>query len=122
MERAESDAHSNNARAKVIAFDDLCRADRISVQTKNSNYQFSVLDPSERKGMLTGGLLGDEIMEAVLNGTMSEHHVDFDSRELKTGARAVFFIETKNHVRRLITSVITDIALVKDSVGGKRAA
>ena len=122
MERADSDVHSNNASARVIAFDDLCRADRILIQTRNSNYQFSVLDPSEGKGMLTGGWLCDEIMEAVLSGTMSEHHIDFDSKELKTGARAVFFIDSKNHVRRLITSVITDLTLLKDWVGGKRAA
>lgn len=122
MECTNSDAQNNKATDKAIAFDDLCRRDRISVQTKKSNYQFSVLDPSNRKGMLTGGLLGDQIIEAVFTGTISEDKSAFNSSELKTGARAVFFVESKNQVRRLITSVITDIAIAKDYAGGKFAA
>jgi hypothetical protein len=63
-------------------------------------------------------VLGHEIFNAYLSGTMSGDNTNFDSRELKTGARALFFINLRNSVRRLITSVITDIALAKD--GGRR--
>lgn len=121
MKRPESEAHSNNASPKAIAFDDLSRADRISVDTKKSNYQFSVLDPAERKGILTGGWLGDETVEAFLSGTMSDDNSDFSSTGLKTGGRAVFFIETDSHIHRVITSLITDLALSR-SVGGRHAA
>jgi hypothetical protein len=49
---------------------------------------------------------------------MSGDNTNFDSRELKTGARALFFIDLRNSARRLITSVITDIVLAKDGGGG----
>ena len=113
MERMASDAHSYGAAARIIALDDLCRADRVSIQTKKSNYQFSVLDPSHRTGMLTGGFLGDQKVEAVFTGTVSEDNRVFDSVELTTGARAIFLVGSENHVQRLITSVITDIAIAK---------
>src|SRR5262245_22980481 len=112
MECAAREDRGDNDGAKVIALDDLRKADQISVHTKNSNYQFSILDPSERKGILAGGSLGDEVAEAVLNGAVSVDGTRFDCGELKTGARAVFFIRTKNHVHRLITSLITDLSLV----------
>jgi hypothetical protein len=117
MERAESDA-----RAKVVDFDDLSSADRIWVQTKRSKYQFSVSDPHNRKGTLTGGLLGDQTLDALFSGTISEDLTDFDSLQLKTGTRAVFFIETENHTERLVTSAITDLAVAKNRASGQCAA
>src|SRR5262249_153408 len=105
MERAERDSRSNDEEARVIPLDALSRADQIFVRTEKSNYQVAMLDPSERKGMLTGGWLGDEIAEAFLGGTVSDDRTGFDSRELKTGARAVFFIRTKDHLHRLVTSL-----------------
>ncbi|HEY3135485.1 MAG TPA: hypothetical protein VGL29_05485 [Blastocatellia bacterium] len=111
MENAESVSHSDNTATKMIALDELHEADTLSVQTKESKYQFSVLDPSRRMGTLTGGVLGHEIFNAYLSGTMSGDNTNFDSRELKTGARALFFIDLRNSARRLITSVITDIVL-----------
>lgn len=114
MEREVSDAPVNGAGAKVISFDSLSSADRISVHTARSNYQFSVLDPFTRKGTLTGGLLGDQTLIAVFSGALSEDRTYFDSAELKPGSRAVFFVETGDQARRLITSVITDIDLNRD--------
>jgi len=102
-----------NVTYKSIDFDKLTRADTISVQTMKSSYQFSVLDPCNRKGLLSGGSLGDHAIEAFLSGTVSDNHRDFDTAELKTGGRAVFFIESKKSVRRLITSVVTDLAIVR---------
>lgn len=112
----------SDARAKVIAFDDLSSADRILVQTKRSKYQFSVSDPHNRKGTLTGGLLGDQILDAFFSGTISEDFTEFDSLKLKSGTRAVFFIEIENHTERLVTSTITDIAVAKDRASGQCAA
>lgn len=120
VERAESVSHCDNTATKVIALDELHEADTLSVQTKKSKYQFLVSDPSRRRGTLTGGALGDQMLEAFLSGTISEDNTDFDSSELKTGARALFFIDLKNRARRLITSVITDMALAKDRGGGNR--
>lgn len=117
MERAESDA-----RAKVVDFDDLSSADKIWVQTKRSKYQFSVSDPHNRKGTLTGGFLGDQILDALFSGTISEDLREFDSLQLKTGTRAVFFIETENHTERLVTSPITDLGVAKYRAYGQCAA
>jgi len=102
-----------NVTEKSIAFDKLSRADTISMQTKKSNYQFSVLDPSNRKGLLSGGSLGDDAIEAFWTGMVSEDSRDFDTDELKTGGRAVFFVESKTSIRRLITSTVTDLAVAR---------
>lgn len=91
METVDCDSRSNNAAAKVIALDELRNADTLSVETKSSKYQFSVSDPSSRKGKLTGGALGHQSLEAVLTGTISEDRADFDAKELKTGTRAIFY-------------------------------
>lgn len=109
MENAKNNLHGNITEARLIAFVDLCVADRISIQTKNSKYQFSVLDPSRRKGMLTGGFLGNVACEAILLGAISEDETDFVSSGLKTGSRAIFILGTNARVDRLITSVGTNI-------------
>src|SRR5215471_15758091 len=87
-----------NVTCKSIDFDKLTGADTISMQTMKNSYQFSVLDPGNRKGLLSGGSLGDHAIEAFLSGTVSDNHQDFDTAELKTGGRAVFFIESKKSV------------------------
>ena len=109
MERAEGDA-----RDILIAFDTLSSADRIWIQTKRSKYQFFVVDPYSRKGTLTGGFLGERILDAIFSGTISEDLTEFDSPELKTGARAVFFVQFDNQTQRLITSAVTDIGVAND--------
>jgi hypothetical protein len=104
-----------NVTEKTIAFDTLSRADTISMQTTKSNYQFSVLDPSIRKGLLSGGSLGDDTIEAFWTGMISEDRRDFDTDELKTGARAVFFVESKASIRRMITSTVIDLSVARTS-------
>jgi hypothetical protein len=105
-----------NITYKSIEFDKLSCADTISVQTVKSTYEFSLLDPSNRKGLLSGGSLGNHAIEAFLSGTVSPDSRDFDMAELKTGARAIFFVESKKSVRRLITSVITDLSVARNPV------
>lgn len=117
MASDKGESHSNDEAAKVIVLDELRKADTLCVQTERSKYRFSVSDPSSRRGTLTGGVLGDKFQDAFLSGTMSMDRTDFYSRELKTGARAVFLLDSKNKVERLITSVITDLALARACVG-----
>lgn len=113
----------SESESTVLDLDALSNEDEISVQTQGSKYQFSVQDRSTRKGLLSGGKLGNHQIEAVITGTVSEDHDDFDSNVLRTGSRAVFFIvESHNRVRRIITSVVTDIALVHRTIGGTYAA
>jgi len=122
MERAHERAQFDTGKT-AIDLDGLHNQDQISVQTASSRYQFSVEDPSTRKGTLSGGRIGEHGVEAVFTGSVSEDKDSFDARRLRTGSRAVFFvIESTNKVRRVITSVITDIAIVNGSLGGRYAA
>ncbi|HZM87120.1 MAG TPA: hypothetical protein VFF31_11405 [Blastocatellia bacterium] len=122
MGPAKSCDNSKNTGAKVIALDQLCKGDKVSVETRRSTYQFSVSDPSRRRGTLSGGALGNQVLDVFLSGTMSEDTTDPDPSELKTGARALFLIELEHHVQLMITSTITDVEVVRGHLGGERAA
>ena len=106
-----------------ITLDSINPNDQILIRTQNSEYRFSILDPKERRGTLSGGTLGARAREAVLVGTLSENNnsVD-DSRGLKTGRRALFYLAARNGVERLITSIITGITRDKKREDEKRAA
>jgi hypothetical protein len=117
-----ADESNNNTESKVMAFGDLRQADSISVRTERSNYRFSILDPVHRRGMLTGGVLGDQASEAMLMGAISVDDGSYNTTELKTGWRVVFFVTTNNRLNHMITSAVTDIVLIKGAVAGSRAA
>src|SRR2546427_4740354 len=51
-------------RKKGIAFEDVEETDNIVIQTQNSTYHFSVVDPLQRRVMLCGGSLGEDSREA----------------------------------------------------------
>jgi hypothetical protein len=102
-----------------IFFEDISPSDRIMIRTQNSEYRFSVVDPAERKGVLTGGSLGDQHRNAVLVGVLSGGANSFasDTAGLKTGARALFYLTARNGVERLITSIITSLKRTKPPEG-----
>ncbi|HWP41646.1 MAG TPA: hypothetical protein VNO14_00325 [Blastocatellia bacterium] len=93
-----------------VEFENMNKADQVLIRTQNSEYCFEVLDPQERRGLLTGGSLGGQMRDAVLIGAVPEgaNRVS-DPLSVRTGARAMFFMNAKNGVERLITSVITEI-------------
>ena len=107
-----------------ISLRDISPSDRIMIRTQNSEYRFSVLDPEERRGILTGGSLGDNRRNAILVGTLSGAANNFagDGSRLKTGARALFYLTAKNGVERLITSIITSLKRTESSGEQKEAA
>ena len=47
----------NGGLAKELSLGDLCQAEEIMIQTANSIYSFSVTDPVERRGILSGECL-----------------------------------------------------------------
>jgi len=110
MEIVGSDARSANLESETITFTELFVADTIRLRTRRHDYEFSVSDLSSLRGTLTGGFLGDRRAGAILSGAMSADNTGFDSAGLKTGSRAVFFVETQEGVHRVVTSVITDLA------------
>jgi hypothetical protein len=109
-----------------ITMKDIGPSDQILIRTQNSEYRFSVVDPVERRGTLSGGFLGDQSRDAVLIGTLSEtngsNSLDNVSNGLKTGKRALFYLTAKNGIERLITSIITGITRNKGREEDKRAA
>ena len=80
-------------------------SEKISIQTANSTYEFSVTDPETRTGVLTGGALGDSTAIAVLLGAA---HGDKNSESLKLsiGTRAIFLCSSDTGSRRLVTSQV----------------
>ena len=109
-----------------ITMKDVRPSDQILIRTQNSEYRFSVVDPLERRGTLSGGSLGDQTRDAVLVGTLAESNnlnsLDNVSNGLKTGRRALFYLTAKNGIERLITSMITSISRNKSREDDKRAA
>ena len=110
MKSDEGSPDSNDKDDEVMTFGDLHQSDSISVKTERSNYRFSILDPISRLG------------EAVLIGAVSEDKTLYDTTELKTGWRALFFLESNNCVNHMVTSVVTDIAYIKETMDENRAA
>jgi hypothetical protein len=115
MGDAQDDTDRSDSH-KVIGFDELLVTDTIWVQTKTSNYMFVVTDPSSRRGTLTGGFLGNQTAGAIVSGAMTPDRDGFDPSGLKTGSRAVFLVEAKEGIQRVITSVVIDLAQPKKYV------
>jgi hypothetical protein len=99
-----------------VEFEDINKEDYVLIRTENSEYNFKVTDPQERRGKLSGGSLGGQTRDAVLIGTVpaSLTQEGSDPLAVQTGARAIFFMSAKSGVERLITSVVTDIKHLKN--------
>ena len=106
-----------------ITFRDVNPSDQITIKKQKSEYRFSVVNPGERRGVLTGGSLGSAHRDAVLIGSLTneENSLASDPSALKTGSRALFYLTARNGVERLITSIITGLAR-NQSDSGRRAA
>ena len=107
-----------------IDFKELKPEQNLFIRTQNSEYRFRVVDPDERRGMLSGGSLGSNRREAVLIGTLPDgSYIEAaDVNKLKIGTRALFFLGANRGVERLITSAITDIATEQGRDSGRQAA
>jgi hypothetical protein len=81
------------------------------IQTLNSFYLFLLTDPTERRGLLVGGALGECPTSAILLGGVP--HAD-DRRDyptdLNTGVRAVFLVESAGGSKHVITSRVVSLA------------
>lgn len=122
MNDGEKPDGSNPTQRKTIPFGDLHQADSISVQTERSNYQFSLLSSSDRKGILKGGALGDQTREAILVGALSDGAAVLDTTGLKTGCRAVFLIEATRGAGRIITSTVIRLSHTRGTADGECVA
>jgi hypothetical protein len=94
--------------------------DVISIRTKTSEYHFLVTDPGLCRGILTGGVLGQQPHDAFLVGAIFPLDEGIrDPKKLETGARALFYLNRKHGLDCLTTSVITELSFrSNESLGG----
>ena len=101
----------------MIAVKDLNIREQISISTRNSEYQFQVIEPTARRGFLSGGQFGDEQHEAILIGGLSGNERRGRlSAGLEVGACALFYIAAKERMKRLTTSMIVNLRVRCDVV------
>jgi len=97
-----------------ITMKDLKQMDEVSIRTQNSEYRFRVTDPTECKGLLSGGLLGEVQHEASLCYEVVEggQQPQFAAR-LEIGRCAFFHVYVRDSLRRLTTSEILDVSVAR---------
>lgn len=96
----------------MIAVKDLNAREQISIRTRNSEYQFQVIEPIERRGFISGGPFGEEQYEAIfIGGFVGNESRGRISASLEIGACALFYVGAKERMKRLTTSMITDLSV-----------
>jgi hypothetical protein len=100
---------------KEIAFKEIYATDNILIKTTNSTYRFSVTDPQRRRGFLSGGALPGDFEDATLVGVLIENNQGFqsDMSGLRIDSCALFFIREGSGFKRLTTSLITNLVLIR---------
>jgi hypothetical protein len=94
--------------------------DEIMIRTQESEYRFKVSDSRFCRGLLTGVLLGQRHRDSFLAGVIfPEAERISDSKRLETGTRAIFYLDGKRGVYRLITSVITELTIAGNSTNNR---
>jgi hypothetical protein len=98
-----------------IALNEVNATDRILIQTQNSEYRFSVIDPDSRRGKLSGGSLGNELRDATLAAVLmgGRDNARTDTSSLKINSCALFYINVGEKLKRLTTSTITNLILIR---------
>jgi hypothetical protein len=90
--------------------------DYVIIHTQNSVYRFTVIEPRERYGLLTGGSLGHHRIKMTLVRTIPASSPDETGklRALKEHSRAVFRLPGGDESVLMITSPITRLVQVTD--------
>jgi len=97
----------------VFACRSLDTSDLLLLQTEHSAYSFSLTDAHQLRGLLMGGVFGDEGEAAILLGAQGYEKGGSEPAGvmLMIGERAVFLIERDE--TRMITSVIQGLFHLK---------
>ncbi|MEW6208938.1 MAG: hypothetical protein AB1631_11270 [Acidobacteriota bacterium] len=92
----------------------------IGIETLNSSYRFLLIDPANGKGLLSGGSLGEGRHLAFLTGSIGDKRdpLGIDSRRLRTGARALFYLETNQGTKSLTLSKIVRLFVFEETQHG----
>jgi len=102
-----------------IELGQISAADSILIHTRNSEYRFSIVDPVQRRGILSGGTFGDYLHDATLIGALipGSDLGDGDTSWLRTNSRALFYVRAESGIRRFTTSIITRLIHIKNGGG-----
>jgi hypothetical protein len=102
-------------KMKEIPFNALKRADVLVIRTRHSRYHFFVTDPLQRIGILSGGSLGKEERSAVLVGISHKANdaVVSNASGSQTESRAVFWLIVADGFQQLVSSAITNLAILR---------
>lgn len=97
-----------------IDIDSLSRGDEIRILTESSQYRFSLNDPVRLHGLLTGGRLGEERVEASLYAVWDDNGIQlkYVISAITKGTRIIFSIPAGE--RNLVTSPVTEFFLIKN--------
>jgi len=98
-----------------ISLDTLNVTDCISIKTSDYNYLFVVIDPEQRRGVLTGGAPGFNSTVSVLLGADMRKNGQVSAlfSGLYHGSRAIFFVESNGGVRQFVTSEIIGLVHIE---------
>jgi hypothetical protein len=95
-----------------ITVKDLSPMDEVSIRTRRSEYRFRITDPHLCRGVLSGGMFGEQEFDAVLTGTPLPADLQTQlATRLEIGGSALFYVAMKENVSLLTTSTITDLTL-----------
>lgn len=95
-----------------ITVRDLSAMDEVSIRTAHNEYRFRITDPHLCRGMLTGGMFGQQEHDAVLTGAPLPADLETQmNAKLQIGANALFYVAIAESVNLLTTSKITDLTL-----------
>ncbi|MFY9222135.1 MAG: hypothetical protein WAQ98_05685 [Blastocatellia bacterium] len=98
-----------------IPFRNLKSTDQVIINTQNHEYQFEILNPATRSGILSGGRLGDSRHKAIFLFTSQGSEVRVSSNSIRTNASAVFLLELNDNLAHLYTSQIKNLQLKRDA-------
>jgi hypothetical protein len=82
-----------------ITVRDLSTMDEVGIRTRHSEYRFRITDPHLCRGILTGGMFGEQEHDAVLTGAPlpADLESQMNSRS-EIGAQALFYVAVKESV------------------------
>lgn len=97
-----------------VNLDDLRAKDYLIINTENSVYRFTIIDPEKRYGLLTGGSLGYHRIKATIEATIPTDSPEGISKvkTIREHSRIVFIIPSEKTTERLVTSLIMKLTQV----------
>ena len=92
-----------------VRLDSVAASDQLLIDTEQSAYVFTMIDPNLRIGRLTGGILGNRSLTAYLFPSQEKPNASTDETLITIGDKLGFVFESGHQIERLTTSVVTRV-------------